>query len=675
MDINKFNYSLPVLPHNASEIVDAVMKHDRRILMFGPMGIGKSTLVSKLAAVLALSNRPCWCLNADPGSPAFGVPGSVSLGKWEQGVWKVSDYTALCTLDAGRFRLPLVTAVRSLVEQLPDDIVLIDGPGVVRGVAGRELLEGLVEASGADGVLALSAADRTPPLLDELQSLQAELFVVHATTKARRPGKRARAQQRTEQWDNYLADAVEQQLDLTRIKIIGTPPPLALTHTWIGRQVALLHANCTVAMGEVQHFENNVVTITLSAEISKADTLLIRDAVRTTDGLIETAIPYAAERFEYIPPVDVVPSVDMNNGPRIAGRVGAVDVALINGVFGDSLLHLRVRHQRRSLLFDLGDGSHLPARIAHQVTDVFISHAHMDHISGFLWLLRSRIGDYPPCRLYGPPGLALHISGFLKGILWDRIKNRGPVFEVMEFHTDRLKRFRLQAGYTKTQLLDDVDVEDGELCREPGFRIRGTMLDHHGTPVIAYAFEPDKQINIRKDRLKGRGLEPGPWLNELKQHLLGENETAQIQLPDGSEASVGTLADELVLITPGKKLVYATDFADTTDNRQRLIKLAKHANTFFCEAAFIEVDADHALRNGHLTTRACGEIATEAGVSRLVPFHFSRRYADNPQQLYDEINLYCTRVLIPRSTALFEAPTATGPEPIIELNKQIDREK
>jgi len=343
-------------------------------------------------------------------------------------------------------------------------------------------------------------------------------------------------------------------------------------------------------------------------------------------------------------------------------------VALVNGVFGDPLLHLRMRHQRRSMLFDLGDGGRLPARIAHQVTDVFISHAHMDHISGFLWLLRSRIGDYPACRLYGPPGLAQHIAGFLQAILWDRVEENAPIFEVMELHNDRLQCYRLQAGWTQVQLTNEKAVLDGELLAEPGFRIRGLMLDHHGTPVIAYAFEAEQQINIRKDRLKARGLEPGPWLNELKQQLFSNNPTAVIQMPDGRHESAGTLADELVVITPGKKLVYATDLADTPDNRQQLARLARHAHTFFCECAYVEADADLATMNGHLTTRACGEVATEAGVSRLVPFHFSRRYLHRTEQLYDELELHCSRVCTPGSMTLFEA--GSKPESTLELNQQ-----
>lgn len=168
------------------------------------------------------------------------------------------------------------------------------------------------------------------------------------------------------------------------------------------------------------------------------------------------------------------------------------------------------------------------------------------------------------------------------------------------------------------------------MLQEPHFRVHTALLGHH-TPVLAYAFEPVKETNIRKNRLKACGLEPGPWLSELKQHLIAKNNAAQLQLPNGTEASVAKLAAGLVLITPAKKLVYAVDLADTLDNRQRLQTLARHAYTFFCEAYFLEADIEQAMRTGHLTTRACSEIATATGVARLVPFHFSQRYADRPQ--------------------------------------------
>jgi ribonuclease BN (tRNA processing enzyme)/polynucleotide 5'-kinase involved in rRNA processing len=651
-------HKLPELPLDATEIVAVTLQHNRRVLLFGPMGAGKSTLAAKLANTLCELEQDCYCLNADPGSPAFGVPGSVSLAAWQNQRWDVIDCAALCTLNAGRFRLPLVSAVRHLAHQIPDGLALIDAPGVVRGIAARELLHGLVEAAAIDVVLALSVQNQPPPLLEELRSLTADVFVLPAASSARRPGKRMRARQRTEQWDQLLETARLRKLDLSSLNIVGTPPLPAEPSAWKGKQIALLGADRTLAMGEVQQIDADVLTVLLSAESNGADTLLIRDAVRSVNGYLETATPYASERFEYLPPNDILPTAYVDTGPRIVGSLGAVDLALVNGVFGDPLLHARMRHQRRSLLFDLGSGDRLPARIAHQVTDVFVSHAHMDHIGGFLWLLRSRIGDYPACRLFGPPGLARHIAGFLQGILWDRVENYAPSFDVMELHDDRVCCFRLTAGQGAERLYDQKPRLDDTVLTEAGFRVRGISLDHQGTTVIAYAFEAKQQLNIRKDRLKAREFEAGPWLKELKQHIQANNLAAMIQLPDGSVDRAGALADELVQITPGKKLVYATDFADTDDNHGKLVHLARHAHTFFCECSFMEADREHARRNGHLTTRACGEIATEAGVSRLLPFHFSRRYQHRTDELYDELSEYCSHVCLPRSIAVFEASSA-----------------
>jgi len=347
-------------------------------------------------------------------------------------------------------------------------------------------------------------------------------------------------------------------------------------------------------------------------------------------------------------------SVVTDSGPRVVGRVGALEVCLLNGVFGDPLLHAHLRFRRRSLLFDLGSGERLSAHTAHEVTDVFITHAHLDHIGGFVWLLRSRIGEFPACRIYGPSGLARNIAGFLDGILWDRVAGRAPRFEVTEVYGVVLRRFLLVAGSAECVVLDETQVPQGIVRDEPGFKVRAITLDHH-TPVLAYAFEPSVQLNIRKDRMAARGFAPGPWLGALKQQILSGDTVARITLPDGSEATVGELAADLVLTSPGKKLVYATDFADTAENRRRLIELAKHAHTLFCEATFLEADAEQAARTGHLTTRACGEIATAAEVARLVPFHFSRRYADHPQQVYAEISAACPRTVTPREFASDDA--------------------
>jgi ribonuclease BN (tRNA processing enzyme) len=339
---------------------------------------------------------------------------------------------------------------------------------------------------------------------------------------------------------------------------------------------------------------------------------------------------------------------DLETRGRI--NVGPFAAVLANGIFGDPLLHVRLKHRRRSFLLDLGEASALPARIAHRTADIFVSHTHIDHIAGFLWLLRARIGDFPPCRLYGPPELSANIAGLVAGVCWDRAGTRGPRFEVAELDAERLTRFAVSTETRVPQPISEETAAEGVILTEPGLRVRAATLDH-GTPVLAFALEPERSLKVREDVLIRRALVPGPWLTALKSAIARGQRDLAIQLPNGETHDAGALASELLLIEPGEKLVYATDLADTPDNRGRLVELARGAHTLFCEATFLEADAAQAERTGHLTARACGEIAAAAGVGQLVPFHFSLRYRADPLQVYREVAAACPQTRVPRAAA------------------------
>jgi ribonuclease BN (tRNA processing enzyme) len=406
-----------------------------------------------------------------------------------------------------------------------------------------------------------------------------------------------------------------------------------------------------VGLGEVTQMDGGVIQTRLIGSSGDADALLVRDARRDVNGVLRTAAAFGSGVVGFVPPPDALPALsDRVSGPRPVARVGPVTATLVNGIFGDPLLHVRFSHQRRSLLFDLGEGGRLPARIAHQVTDVFISHAHIDHVAGFLWLLRSRIGETSVCRIFGPPGIAANIAGMVAGIHWDRIGAGGPRFEVAELHGERLLRSLIQAGQTAAQALGEVAAADGILLRDASFRVRAVTLDHR-TPVLAFALEPTLEIKVRKERLTDLGLPPGPWLTRLKTLISGEQHEAAIVLPDGGSRTAAELAKQLLLIQPGRKLVYATDLADTAGNRARLSSLAQGAHTIFCEAAFCEAEAAQAARTGHLTARACGEIAGSAGVRHLIPFHLSRRYEKDAGPIYAEARAACSSTIIPIGVA------------------------
>lgn len=628
-------------------IADILGVRDRRVLLFGESGVGKSTLAEALAREYAAAGRLCRCIGADPGFPAFGPPGAVSLGRWNDDGWRLLELEALCTLDAGRFRLPLVSAVRRLAEQVRQDMLLVDAPGIVRSVAGAELLAGLAEAAAIDTVLVLVREGRQAPLANELATLGCATHFLRASEKARLPRKRQRVMQRTRMWEAYLGPAGDRNITVPTKRLTGTPPPLEAEREWPGRQAAFLAGGRTLALGEILDFSRQTFRIRAADFQDTPDQILVRDARRDSAGLLATFRKTCAGSL-IRPQPDVAPwsAGGINSGPVPVARIGEATAVLINGVFGDPLLHLRLHNRKRSILFDLGEGGRLPARLAHQVSDVFISHAHIDHICGFLWLLRSRIGVRRSCRLFGPPGLSDRIAGLMNGILWDRIGGEGPRFEVGEVHADRLLVYGLQAGLVGKKQIGERRAEKALLPDDPDCRVRAVTLDHGGIPVLAYRLEQGPKYNVRREHLARRGWTPGPWLGELKKRIAAGDRTTMIRLPDGSTCTTGTLADELLLITPAQKLVYATDLSDTVANRGKLTGLARKAHTFFCEAAFTTADRRYAELGGHLTAAACGEIARNAGVGRLAPFHFSRRYEKRPEQIYDEIGQYCGGIAV-----------------------------
>lgn len=349
--------------------------------------------------------------------------------------------------------------------------------------------------------------------------------------------------------------------------------------------------------------------------------------------------------------------------PQVAVRVGPAVASLVNGVGGDPLLQLRLVHEARSLLFDMGDTGRMALRSAHQVTDVFITHCHADHIGGFLWFLRSRIGHFPACRLFGPPGLVGHIAGMVQGLLWDRVEDRGPRFIVHEWHGDHLKRWRLDAGAGPPEPLEDLATPDGVIHRETEFRVRAALLDH-GTPVMAYAWEPFGKLQVRKNALTEIGASAGPWLHDLKLALLKHRPDQLVSPGNGLTYRAEDLAARVLMQNAGEPVVYATDFADTPDNIGRMIDLARNAHTLFCEASFMVADEDQARRTGHLTTKATARIANAARVRQLVAFHFSHRYARRRSKVYAELARFTDRLMVPTRLDPHSRPRVASQTPM-----------
>ncbi len=321
---------------------------------------------------------------------------------------------------------------------------------------------------------------------------------------------------------------------------------------------------------------------------------------------------------------------------------------LTNRTFGDPGVYLDLKFERRALLFDIGDVSTLSTRKLLRITDVFVSHMHMDHFCGVDHLLRVCLGRGRRIKFYGPAGLIAQLEHKLAAYTWNLVHNYATEFIVVAHEWDggaqlQVARFRSRNRFLR-ELLPEEEVRDGVLMNDPQFLLRALPLQHHDITTLAFAFQEGVHLNVLKSRLEGLQLPTGPWLTELKRQVrVGAPDDMPIRIRwrtrEGAREQMlplGQLRREVLQIVPGQKVCYVTDMADTVHNRTALAGFLRNADLVFIEAVFLNRDREMAERKGHLTAGAAGEIVRQAGARRAVPFHFSPRYLGREDELQRE---------------------------------------
>jgi ribonuclease Z len=324
---------------------------------------------------------------------------------------------------------------------------------------------------------------------------------------------------------------------------------------------------------------------------------------------------------------------------------GRLSGTLINGQTGDAGLLVRVEGRRGLLLLDCGENRHLPPGDLVAVTELALSHAHIDHVIGFDHLLRLNLPLEKTIRVFGPPGITEVVGSRLAGYTWNKVGSLDVEIEVEEPWADgegrepvdaarpadeawlaaleaaaarRVTRFRCQRQFVpEPQPLRQA--RPGVAFEEPGLEVHFAPLSH-GIVSFAYAAVIPPSTRVEKEVLATVGRPPGVWLRRLKTEAdrrLARGEGLPAETPPG-----------LLTVLPGTRLAYATDFQYTPANVDRVARLAREADPFFCEAVFLDRDVDTARAASHLTARQAGAVAARAGARCLVPFHFSRRYQD-----------------------------------------------
>lgn len=267
-----------------------------------------------------------------------------------------------------------------------------------------------------------------------------------------------------------------------------------------------------------------------------------------------------------------------------------------------SSVALRLPQRAELWLFDCGEGTqHQILRSdlkMSQLSRIFITHMHGDHIFGLMGLLAScgLAGNVRRVDIYGPEGLNEYLQG--------------------------CKR------YSHTHFSYPVKVHaisPGIIYEDSEFIVTCNTL-HHRVTAYGYRVE-EKNRPGRFDVEKAKALEipPGRIYGQLKR---GETVT----LKDGRVINGSDLCGPTEI---GRKFVYCTD----TVFCENAVNLAKDADVLIHEATFAHQDSQMAFDRLHSTSTMAAQTALAAGVHQLIMSHFSPRYAPgNTIQLKDLLN-------------------------------------
>ncbi|MBM5790448.1 MAG: ribonuclease Z [Cyanobacteria bacterium M_surface_10_m1_298] len=270
-----------------------------------------------------------------------------------------------------------------------------------------------------------------------------------------------------------------------------------------------------------------------------------------------------------------------------------------------SAVALRLPQRSELWLFDCGEGTQhqflrSDLRVS-QLSRVFVTHMHGDHIFGLPGLLASLglAGSCDGIDLYGPDPLRDYLEGVMRT---SSMRISYPL------RTHRVK----EAASSGAVLLDDDDIS-----------VRCTLLTHR---VPAYAYRVDQKPRAGRfdvAQAQALGIPPGPIYAELKAGR-------EVVLEDGRIINGASLCGPE---RPGCSVVYCTDtvFCDAA------VELAIGADLLIHESTFAHAEAEMAFARQHSTSTMAAQTALAAGVKQLALTHLSPRYVPGNPVTADDL--------------------------------------
>jgi ribonuclease Z len=273
------------------------------------------------------------------------------------------------------------------------------------------------------------------------------------------------------------------------------------------------------------------------------------------------------------------------------------------------------------VLIDCGEGTQrqlLKTVGLPEITEVFLTHLHLDHWLGLPGMLKSfELRDRTtPMTVFGPPGTE-------------------ALMDVMRRTVFGRLRYRVRV----------TDLEPDAIVEFDDYEIHALRVRHRGEAYGYALIEADRPGRFDAQRAESLGVAPGPDFGRLQR----------------GETVNGVAPEQVVGETRrGRKLVFSGDTAPCD-----MVRVAADgADVLVHEATFLSEERERALETGHSTARQAAELAAEAGVSLLALTHVSTRYGGG--EIREEARAVFPRTVVPRDFDLIDVPFPEKGEPALQ---------
>lgn len=276
------------------------------------------------------------------------------------------------------------------------------------------------------------------------------------------------------------------------------------------------------------------------------------------------------------------------------------------------------------MMFDCGADTlaDVPLGEIQAIDHLFLSHLHMDHISGFDAFFRV---NFQRCNrenhIWGPKGTASILQHRFQGFWWSHASELNSQWLVHDVDEATVQSWRFEANEAFAVMHDAgrrayqrVILETREA------KVSAIPLKHHGL-CMGYAVREVDRYSIDTAALDRLGLKPGPWIAELKAGISGP-----INLGETTH-DADALRAQVMQCQRGDSFAYLTDFLADEEQRPRIAPHLTGIKTLYAEAQYAADDGALAEKYHHSTIDQIAALAALAGVERYTMLHLSRRYS------------------------------------------------